>query len=268
MAGRVKACLAIGGSDSCGGAGIQADLAAFAAFGVRGCTAITALTAQSPNDISRIEASPLAQLEAEIRAAFSYYDVAAVKTGMLLDTAHISLVASLLQTLHKGRPVVVDPVLVATSGSRLLDTHALEVLCAELLPQATLLTPNLPEAAALLGKEASGDAAEDACRLAMQFHTAVLIKGGHAEGDMLTDMLCDQQGEVSAFSHPRQAWDAEAAHGSGCRLASAIAAGLARETELHEAVAHAIDWQLSFSHGSSEAPDLLSQERKRVLASS
>ncbi len=242
MAGRLSVCLAIGGSDSCGGAGIQADLAAFAAHGVRGCTAITALTAQNPSKISRIEASPLAQLEAEIRAAFGYYDVAAVKTGMLLDTAHISLVASLLGTLHEGRPVVIDPVLVATSGSRLLDTHALEVLCAELLPQATLLTPNLPEAAALLGEEASGDPAEDACRLAMRFHAAVLVKGGHGDGEMLTDMLCDAHGVISVFSHPRRAWSEAAAHGSGCRLAAATAAGLARGMALHDAVERAIDW--------------------------
>ncbi len=243
MAGRLTACLAIGGSDSCGGAGVQADLATFATLGVKGCSAITALTAQNPSEISRIEPSPLAQLEAEIRAVFGYYEVAAVKTGMLPDAAHISLVASLLRTLHGDRPVVIDPVLVATSGRRLLDAEALEVLCAELLPQATLLTPNLSEAAALLGEEASGDPAEDACRLAMHFQAAVLVKGGHGDGEMLTDMLCDAHGVISVFSHPRRAWSEAVAHGSGCRLAAATTAGLARGMTLHDAVERAIEWQ-------------------------
>jgi len=247
MAGRLTVCLAIGGSDSCGGAGIQADLATFAAFDTKGCSAVTALTAQNPKEIMRIEPAPLAQLEAEIRAVFAHYSVAAVKTGMLVDAGHIGLIGMLLREHHAGKPIVIDPVLVASSGRRLLDTDALHALCAGLAPLATLLTPNLPETAALLGEEASGDAAEDACRLAMRFHTAVLVKGGHAKGDMLTDMLCEQDGVVSAFSHPRQAWDAEATHGSGCRLAAAVAAGLARGADLREAVGRAIEWQLAYA---------------------
>jgi len=239
----LKICLAIGGSDSCGGAGIQADLATFAAFGMKGCSAITALTAQNPDEIKRMEISPVSQLEFEIDAIFEYYEVAAVKTGMLVDAERIALIATLLRKHHDGKPLVVDPVLTATSGKRLLDKHALHILGAELLPQATLITPNLPEASVLLAGEETGDPAEDADRLVMRFNSPVLVKGGHANTDSLVDILCDSDGIISALPHARQSWDREYAHGSGGRLEAAIAAGWASGAELYEAVKGAVDWQ-------------------------
>jgi len=234
----LAACLTIGGSDSCAGAGIQADLQTFAAFGIKGCSAITALTAQNPNTVSRVEPVSLAQLEAEIRALFDYYDIKAVKTGMLYDAERIELVASLLNELHAGKPVVVDPVMISSSGQRLLDEGAVTVLEQKLFPIASLITPNIPEAELLLnekpGKEASA-------WLFRKFSTPVLLKGGHIRGDRLLDQLYID-GEEIAFPHKRQPWSREKAHGTGCRLASAIAASLARGSSLSVAVAEAISW--------------------------
>jgi hydroxymethylpyrimidine/phosphomethylpyrimidine kinase len=216
-------CLSIGGSDSCGGAGIQADLRMFAQMGVTGCSAITALTAQNPREITRIEAVPLAQLDAELHAVFDYYRVAAVKTGMLLDAEHIAVIAAALHQHHAGGMLIVDPVMLASSGRRLLDTSAVDTLLKTLVPMATLLTPNLDEAAILLGRPIS-DARSDCRKLSKILNCSVLLKGGHAAGDTLLDVLCEAGGEPVFFEHPRQAWSEERAHGSGCRLAAAIAA--------------------------------------------
>lgn len=234
-------CLAIGGSDSSGGAGIQADLAAFADLGVKGCCAITALTAQSPLQVKRIEPSPLIQLEAEIDSILDYYDVAAVKTGMLYDAARVRLVAHMLEQRHGGRPLVVDPVMLATSGACLLDAAALDVLIRELLPQARLVTPNIPEAAALLGRPLD-DAVGAAKALAGQLNTAVLLKGGHGKRGVLLDVLCETNGETALFTHERKAWDIEQGHGTGCSLAAAITAVLAQGKKLATAVAGAESW--------------------------
>ncbi|HXH72311.1 MAG TPA: bifunctional hydroxymethylpyrimidine kinase/phosphomethylpyrimidine kinase [Mariprofundaceae bacterium] len=235
------ACLAIGGSDSCAGAGIQADLATFTRAGVKGCSAITALTAQNPDRIDRIEPVAVAQLEAEMLAIFDYYKVAAVKTGMLLDAAHVHCVAELLARRHTGRPLVVDPVMVASSGKQLLDDTGIATLTDELFPLATLITPNLPEAARLLGRS-NGDLVEDAAELAVRYRTAVLLKGGHREDEaFITDILVSGDGDVQLFTHAKQAWDPERSHGTGCRLAAAIAAGLAIGRDLAEAIGNAIE---------------------------
>jgi len=233
-------CLTIGGSDSCGGAGIQADLRVFEALGAHGCSATTALTAQNPAKISRIEAVSLAQLDAEIHAIFDYYNVVAVKTGMLLDVEHIALVSALLHELHDGI-VVVDPVMVSSSGKRLLQKTAVDTVVQALLPMATLLTPNLDEAAVLSG-EPMIDMEQTAAKLSKQYNIAVLLKGGHAETDDLLDILCDADGEIHAFKHPRQTWSAQQSHGTGCRLASAITANMAHDKPLKQAVNDAIDY--------------------------
>ncbi len=234
----LTACLAIGGSDSCAGAGIQADLQTFAAFGIKGCSAITALTAQNPNTVSRVESVPLPQLEAEIRAVFDYYDIRAVKTGMLYDVERVELVVSLLNELHVGKPVIVDPVMISSSGRRLLDEGAISVLEQKLFPIASLITPNVPEAELLLNEKPGREAS---ARLFRKFSTPVLLKGGHIRGERLLDQLYID-GEEIAFPHERQPWDREKAHGTGCRLASAIAASLARDSSLSVAVAEAIGW--------------------------
>ncbi|MDQ6968472.1 MAG: bifunctional hydroxymethylpyrimidine kinase/phosphomethylpyrimidine kinase [Mariprofundaceae bacterium] len=234
-------CLTIGGSDSCGGAGIQADLRVFEALGVQGCSAITALTAQNYQTIHRIEAVSLAQLDAELHAIFDVYDVAVVKTGMLLDAEHIAVISACLDLNHANKPLIVDPVLVSSSGKCLLDAGAIETLKHTLIKHATLLTPNLDEAAVFLGRGID-DVVEDAATLVMQFDCAVLLKGGHGEGNTCTDVLCEKGGEVALFSHPKQAWHGEQSHGSGCRLASAIAAHIAKGASLHDACEASISY--------------------------
>ncbi|WP_238701742.1 bifunctional hydroxymethylpyrimidine kinase/phosphomethylpyrimidine kinase [Mariprofundus erugo] len=233
-------CLTIGGSDSCGGAGIQADLRTFAAMGVYGCSVITALTAQNPRAITRIEPVSLAQLDAELHAIFDYFDVAAVKTGMLLDAEHIAVVSAVLQQHHRGA-LIVDPVMVASSGARLLDAGAVDTLVHALLPLATMVTPNLDEAAVLLGETVT-DQEEAARRLAGRFGCAVLLKGGHAEeSDMLLDVLCDADGQLHRYRHARQPWGEVQAHGTGCRLASLVTAAMAAGLAPEQAVAAAAE---------------------------
>lgn len=234
-------CLSIGGSDSCAGAGIQADLQVFAEMGVKGCSAITALTAQNPRDISRIEGSPLAQLDAELHAIFDYYQVAAVKTGMLLDADHIAVVAAALQQRHFRHSLVIDPVMVASSGRRLLDATSIDTLRKALLPLATLLTPNLDEAAVLLDRPVRN--ARDDCRELVQLcGCAVLLKGGHGTGDTLLDVLCDTHDKLTEIEHPRRTWDESRAHGSGCRLAAAMTAGLACGQDMPDALRQAVSF--------------------------
>lgn len=237
----ITACLAIGGSDSCAGAGIQADLATFREFNIKGCSAITALTAQTPDTISRIEAVSLAQLEAEIRAAFSYYDIRAVKTGMLVDSARIELIADILEELHGNRPLIVDPVMIASSGKRLLDERALDALKHRLFPQATLITPNIPEAEVLLGQAIGDDSRQAARALSEMLQTSVLLKGGHGEGERLGDTLCVNR-QITLFEHGKKVWNPEQAHGTGCRLASAVTAGLAQGKTTQLAVNKAVEW--------------------------
>jgi len=230
-------CLTIGGSDSCAGAGVQADLRIFEALGVHGCSAVTALTAQNPMAVTRIEPVSLAQLDAEIHAVFDYYDVAVVKTGMLVDAEHIALISALLSQLHRG-PLVIDPVLVSSSGKPLLDAGAVGTLIDALVPLATLITPNFDEADALTGK--SGRTCATVAEMADRLNCAVLLTGGHDDNDELTDRLCDHDGVLHAFKHARQAWDRNQRHGTGCRLASAISANLAHGKPLTQSVETAI----------------------------
>lgn len=239
-------CLTIGGSDSCGGAGIQADLRVFDRFGVQGCSAITALTAQHPAAIIRIEPAPLAQLDAELHAVFDYYDVAVVKTGMLFDADRMALISALLAEHHAGRPLIIDPVMVASSGRSLLAPAAVDTLIHALLPLATLITPNLDEWAVLQAQfsDASTQAHEPAA-VAAQLGCAVLLKGGHAADAMLCDRLYLPSGAVHEFQHARAAWTQAAAHGTGCRLAAAIAAGVAHGKTVETAVDAAIEFLIT-----------------------
>ena len=235
---RQPVCLAIGGSDSSAGAGIQADLSIFGSLGVHGCSVITALTAQHPGAISRIEPVSLGQIEAELHALFDYYDIAVVKTGMLLDAERIALVSAILDERHMGG-LVVDPVMVSSSGRRLLHEAAVDTLVQALLPRTTLLTPNLDEAAVLLGADVD-DPVAAAAALADRCGTAVLLKGGHREAEILVDVLAEQDGRTREFTHCRQSWSLDERHGTGCRLASAVAAGLAKQIPLAQAVENAI----------------------------
>ena len=228
----------IAGSDSSGGAGIQADLKTFAALGVYGASAITALTAQNTQEVTGIHAVPPEFLRAQIDAVFSDLDVGAVKIGMVGELAAIEAIAAALKH-WSPKHVVLDPVMVASSGRRLLAPDAVEALRTKLIPLATVITPNLPEAAALLNEPvAVGEAAIGAqgTRLLALGCPAVLIKGGHGQGSESIDTLV-HAGATLALSAPRVA--TENTHGTGCSLSSAIAAELAKGTALETAVRNA-----------------------------
>jgi len=220
------AALTIAGSDSSGGAGIQADLKTFAALGVYGASVITALTAQNTQGVTGIHQVPAEFVTAQIDAVFADLDVGAVKIGMVAEPSVIAAIAAGLQRWSPGH-VVLDPVMVATSGDRLLAEDAVEALRAKLVPRASILTPNLPEAAALLNEPmASSEAAieNQGRRLLALGCPAVLIKGGHGQGSESIDYLVRESGAI-ALAAPRVA--TENTHGTGCSLSSAVAAGLA-----------------------------------------
>jgi len=233
--------LTIAGSDSSGGAGIQADLKTFAALGVYGASVITALTAQNTTGVSGIHQVPAEFVTAQIDAVFADLDVAAVKIGMV---AHPPVIDAIVAGLARWSPkhVVLDPVMVATSGDRLLAAEAVDALRTKLIPLASVITPNLPEAAALLDEAVAADEAtveKQGRRLLALGCKAVLIKGGHGEGAESIDYLVDSSG-VTALAAPRVA--TKNTHGTGCSLSSAIAAGLAKGEGMETAVRNAKAW--------------------------
>jgi hydroxymethylpyrimidine/phosphomethylpyrimidine kinase len=228
----------VAGSDSSGGAGIQADLKTFSALGVYGASVITALTAQNTRGVTGIHDVPPAFITAQIGAVFSDLKVGAVKIGMLSQPAAIEAVAAGLER-HGGKNIVLDPVMIAASGDRLLRPEAIAVLLRVLIPRALLITPNLPEAAALLdGPEAKTEPEmkEQAQRLLALGAKAVLIKGGHAIGAESVDFLVEPT-SVARLAANRIA--TANTHGTGCTLSSAVAAGLAKGFPLAEAVREA-----------------------------
>lgn len=228
----------IAGSDSSGGAGIQADLKTFAALGVYGASIITALTAQNTKGVSAIHDVPPDFIVAQIDAVFSDLDIGAVKIGMLSQAATIEVVSKSLDR-HRARNVVLDPVMIATSGDRLLALDAVEALRKLLIPRALVVTPNLPEAAALAGASLARNEQEmeiQARELLALGAPHVLIKGGHGNGEESVDLLIGQ-GAVLRLSARRV--DTKNTHGTGCTLSSAIAAGLAKGLELKAAVQNA-----------------------------
>lgn len=229
--------LTIAGSDSSGGAGIQADLKTFAAHQVYGASVIVALTAQNTQAVTAIHPVPASFVTAQLDAVFDDLDVAAVKIGMLATAELIETVADGLER-HGARNVVLDPVMIAASGGRLLREDAIEALKRRLLPLATIVTPNLPEAAALLGTaiaETDDAAAEQAQALLALGPANVLVKGGHGSGSDSVDILIGKDGRRERLVAPRIA--TRNTHGTGCTLSSAIAAGLAHGIALNEAVA-------------------------------
>ena len=227
-------CLTIAGSDSGGNAGVQADLRAFHAYALHGCTVLTALTAQNPAGVAAIHTLPAGFVAAQLDAVLGMYAIRALKTGMLAEPAVIEAVAERLER-HGEIAKVVDPVMVATSGARLITPAAAEVLATRLLPLATLVTPNLPEAEALCGHPAS--ARELAREINGRYGCAVLVKGGHATGAESVDVFFDGR-TWREFSLPRVA-DPVSTHGTGCSLAAALAAELALGHDLETAVAGA-----------------------------
>ena len=233
----MKRALTIAGSDSGGGAGIQADLKTFAAHGVYGTSAITAITAQNTLGVTAVHTVPADIVVAQIEAIASDIGTDAVKTGMLATAAIVEAVAAAIQELDLPR-VVVDPVMVAKGGSRLLDEEAIETLRTELFPKALVLTPNTEEAASLLDDEVrTMEQARAAVRRLMGFGPgAVLLKGGHLEGDLAIDLLFDGINLIELRA-PRIA--TTSTHGTGCTFASAIAANLALGLDLKTAAERA-----------------------------
>ncbi len=221
----VHCALTIAGSDSSGCAGIQADLKTFEAFGIHGLSAITAVTSQNMHEVRAIHRVPLHHVEEQLRAVFAEFPIGAVKIGMLGSAVAIVAIASFLRK-HCRAPIVLDPVLVSSSGRPLLPTKALAVLREQLIPLAEVLTPNVPEAAVLVGRRLSttADLRQAAHDLLGLGATSILLKGGHHTGDPVCDYLVDAAG-TRTFRHTRMP---TTARGTGCVLSAAIAAGLAR----------------------------------------
>lgn len=236
--------LTIAGSDSGGGAGIQADLKTFAAHGAYGMSAIVALTAQNTREVRAVHGAPAELVAQQIDAVFEDLGVDGVKIGMLATPELVRTVAARLRVhARPDLPIVLDPVMIAKSGARLLAEEAVAALREVLLPLATVVTPNLPELAELVGRPVATESERLAAAAEIgALGPAVLGKGGHAEsgeGDELVDLLW-AAGEVHRFVHPRIV--TRSTHGTGCTLSSAIAARLARGEELAAAVGGAIDY--------------------------
>lgn len=238
---RVPNVLSIAGSDPSGGAGVQADLKTFAAFGCYGMAAITALTAQNTVGVRAVHVPPVDFLVTQIDAIFEDIAVDAVKIGMLATGAIVSAVADRL-VRHGARNIVLDPVLVATSGDSLGAPDVVEALQTKLVPLAAVVTPNIPEAGRLVGRDVApepDDMARAGGELVARGARAVLVKGGHGEGAEAVDVLVTAGG-AERFTAPRIA--TRNTHGTGCSLSSAIAAGLAGGAPMPQAVAEAKAW--------------------------
>lgn len=229
--------LTIAGSDCSSGAGIQADLKTFQHFQVHGLTAVTCVVSETANIVRAVHPVPVDVVADQIQLLLDAFPVAAAKTGMLFSAAHVRSVAG----IWKSRPdvhLVVDPVMIASTGDSLLEPDAIRAYCELLLPLARVITPNLPEAEALLGERITdpGSLELAARKLSRRFGTAVLLKGGHLDGPECLDLLVDG-GEVFRFSGSRI--PANGSHGTGCTLSAAITAALALGESLPEALGHA-----------------------------
>ncbi|MDQ6622062.1 MAG: bifunctional hydroxymethylpyrimidine kinase/phosphomethylpyrimidine kinase [Verrucomicrobiota bacterium] len=230
--------LSIAGSDSSAGAGAQADLKTFSALGVYGLTALTCVVAETPGNVARIDAVAPEMVATQVRLLLERFPVAAIKTGLLHSAEIVACVAEILRAQRPRLPLVIDPVMVATSGDLLLRREAISVYESELFPLAALLTPNMDEAATLLGREINDLEAMRAAGRELQARhgVPVLIKGGHLGGEEAIDMLFhgDKVREFTApFSRDLHT------HGTGCTYSAAITAGLASGHALEEAVARA-----------------------------
>lgn len=229
--------LTIAGSDSGGGAGIQADIKTFSALGVYAASVITAVTAQNTHGVTAVEDISEAVIRAQIRAVLEDIAVNAIKIGMVSRSETILAIAE--ELARPTYPIILDPVMVATSGDRLLREDAIEALITSLVPKATIITPNLPEAALLTGTPLAETRAEMIRQAEIILNAgagAVLIKGGHGGGNDSVDLLMEHSG-VTEFSAPRV--DTRNDHGTGCTLAAAITAGLAGGLSLQRAVHNA-----------------------------
>jgi hydroxymethylpyrimidine/phosphomethylpyrimidine kinase len=240
MTHTIPVALSIAGSDCSAGAGIQADLKTFQHFRVHGLTAVTCVVSETANIVRAVHPVPVEIVADQISLLLESFPVAAIKTGMLFSAAHVRIVAEILRC-YPQLPLVVDPVMIASTGAPLLETEAMAAYRELLLPLARLITPNLPEAEALLGEPIPDESALESAtrRLSQQFGTAILLKGGHLDGPDCLDLLVDQ-GEVHRFSAARI--PTTGSHGTGCTLSAAIAATLALGIPLPRAVEIAKDY--------------------------
>lgn len=232
--------LVIAGSDSGGGAGLQADLRTLAAHGVHGACVVTAVTAQNTRRVSAVAPVSPRMVAAQLDSAFADFNIAAVKIGMLANASLVRVVAAALAARPRAK-VVLDPVLVATTGAALASTGLAGALRRHLLARANLVTPNMPEAERLLGRAIRdrGDMPAAAAELIGLGARAVLLKGGHVPGRRISDLLATRDGTQRWFDHARIAVEG---HGTGCTLSSAIAARLALGDALDVAVAESVDY--------------------------
>lgn len=235
-----KRVLTIAGSDSGGGAGIQADLKTFSACGCFGMSAITAITAQNTVGVTAIHGVPVDVLGAQIHAVIDDIGVDAVKIGMLHSSEVIDEVAKTLAQ-YDIKNIVLDPVMVATSGDPLIQQDAIAAMQEALFPLVRLITPNLPEAEILLGEKIDGSLDEIAQKMAERFEVSVLAKAGHQVGNTLVDVLYDLE-EKKSFSYSNSRVETENSHGTGCSLSSAIASHLALGKSLAESVGEGISY--------------------------
>ena len=247
--------LSIAGSDPSGGAGIQADLKTFQSLGVHGLTAITCVTSQVPGRVEDIEPVSANSLQSQLDILFSEYQISAIKTGLLYSSQLIEVVLSSLQNNKIDAPLIVDPVMVSTSGTRLLNSNALNLYLKDLIPRSTLHTPNLPEAAALLEIDLDSikRPADCANLLYEKFNTPVLLKGGHFKSPNATDYLVDKSG-TKTFSKPFS--NRIPAHGTGCSFSAAISALIGSGLGLRDSISksknyitRSIDQSFEFSSG-------------------
>jgi hydroxymethylpyrimidine/phosphomethylpyrimidine kinase len=243
--------LIIAGSDSGGGAGIQADIKTASAFNTYSMTAITALTAQNTTGVKAIHPAPAAFIKEQMLCCLEDIGADAIKTGMLHNAEAILAVVEVLESHAVDIPLVVDPVMIAKGGAALLKEDAIEALKTKLIPLATLITPNIPEAEVLSGQTIK--TVEDMEQVANALLTlgaqAVLVKGGHLAGDVVTNVLATKEA-IDAFSHPRI--NTQNTHGTGCTLASAIAAQLAKNIPIKQSVTQA---ETYVQHAIASAPD-------------
>ncbi|HEY6069895.1 MAG TPA: bifunctional hydroxymethylpyrimidine kinase/phosphomethylpyrimidine kinase [Chthoniobacterales bacterium] len=230
--------LTIAGSDSSAGAGIQADLKTFNALGVYGLSTITCVVAEIPGKVSRIEPVSAGMVREQIQVLVRNFPIAAIKTGLLYSAEIISAVAKSMADLPRKVPLVVDPVITATGGDPLLEANAIEVYQRELFPLAALITPNLDEAAQLLGEKIQDRRSMERAgeELARKFKAAILLKGGHLSGENAVDLLF-ANGNVTEFSAPFVR--GVATHGTGCTYSAAITAGLAMGKSLEDSIVEA-----------------------------
>ena len=240
--------LSIAGSDCSAGAGIQADLKTFSAHGCFGLTAVTCVVAELPGKVGSIIPVPPAVLREQLDLLQAGFPIGAIKTGMLYSAEHVAATVGWLRSLENIPPLVIDPVMIATSGDSLLKDSALDVYTQELLPMATVITPNLDEAEALSGEKIASlaDLERVAITLARKFDTHILAKGGHLESAITTDVLASPDGETEHFS--ADFVPGISTHGTGCTYSAAIASELARGSDLFTATGTAKRFVTSAIH--------------------